>query len=206
MLFSENSVTVIANDMLCVVGCGNGNLEFTDSNYIDYLVIQDFSDSTIGSFGKLSEAYDIEYIYIPDHIPEGEEYESFLNMCYQEDSYVIKVEGSMSFAVGDGSVTVSAGTNKNYDNKNDYSLMTKITLEENRMLLCGSASEERIAEFLLYEKEPYSHINLNENQRGKEGPLLQALLPECLVFTGCEAYVDGYEVYDTTDGPIIYKG
>lgn len=206
VFFSKDHVTVSSGDELCVVGCGNGTLESTDSKHIDYLILYDFSDSVIGNFDKLSNEYDIENIYIPDYIVQGDEYEAFLDICDQEDAFVIRVEGSMSFAVGDGSVTVFAGMNETYENTNDYSLMTKITLEENRMLLCGSAGEERITEFLLYEKGPYSHINLTQAQRGKEKPLLNSLSPECIVFNNSDVYVDGYEVYDITKGPIIYEG
>lgn len=206
MFFSEESVIINSRDEICMIGCGKGYFDEFDTKSIDYLIIYDFRNSTIGNFSTLSKMYDIEYIYIPDYIPEEAECENFLSLCDDEDAVVIRVDGSMSFAVGDGSVTVSAGMNRQYENVNDYSLMTKISLAENRMLLCGSAGGERMAEYIKNEDQQYLHLNLTECQKGLEAPLVQKLLPESIIFTGSEPYVDGYDVYDITKGPIIYKG
>ena len=206
VFIQDNGAVITADGVVALVGTGNGVVEDIDVNRIDYLVIQDYTQATISGFSRLCAEYDIENIYMPAYDDITEEFNEFIDLCYNEDPYLIRVEGSMSFAVGNGSVTVSAGTDQHYADKTDRSLMTRVVMGENRMLFCGSAKGERLAEYIQLEKDKYTHLNLTSAQMGVEAPIVQALLPDCIIYTGCDPYVSGYDVYDKNQGPIIYKG
>ena len=169
VFFYEGTVLATSEDDVLVVG--TADMDKLGIDAIDVLVIQDPAEGL-----SMIENYDIGTVYIPD----TEELSELYGMT---DAFVVRVEGSMSFGIGAAAVSVMAGTG---------SLMTKMTVGEERLLLCGSAGEERISEFLQYETQPYTYINLTEAQKGIETPLLEALKPRTLIFTGTEPYVADY--------------
>lgn len=205
-VFIQDKAAVITSEgCVAMIGTGNGIVENISTTHIDYLIIHDYSSDTLSGFARLSAEYDIEYIYMPGYDGSGEEYNKFLEQCYVEDAMLVRVDGSMSFALGDGSISVSSGMSSFYNDPTDNSLMTRIVLGDKRMVFCGSARGERLAEYLRTDNEKCTHLNLCSSQLGYEESIVQTLLPEMIIFTDCDPFVAGYDVYDRADGAIIYK-
>ena len=194
MLFYDNTVIFESEEYVLVVGTGDIDKLKLDVPAVSTVVVQDYTDGSISGFSKLITEYEVETVYIPDYTDTTDGYNEFIALCDSLDAFVVRVEGSMSFGVGAASVSVVAGMNEGYTDTADYSLMTKITMGKNKILLCGSARSERISEFLQYETQPYTYINLTEAQKGIEQPLLEALKPKYLIFSGTEPYVKDYAV------------
>ncbi len=183
MLFYEESILATAEDTVVVVGTDIPDLE---TNRIDTLVIPDTDE--LGAVEMLMSVYDIGTVYIPDN-------EDVYALCSGYDSFVVRVEGSMSFGVGAASVSVTAG-------EGDPSLITRITMGKDRLLICGNMDKQRLAQLKTIDTGSFRYINLSASQKDIADEILSIYSPQTLIFTGTEPYIEGY---DTAKESIILK-
>ena len=173
--FYEESVLARSEDSVVVIGTDIPEL---DTDIIDTLVIPDGSETS--AVDMLMQVYDVETVYIPDD-------EELYGICSSYDSFVVRVEGSMSFGIGGASVSVTAG-------QSTPSLITRITLGEDRLLICGNMDEKALAELKAVDTGSFGYIALTDLQKDIAEELLNIYTPHTLIFTGTEPYIDGYEV------------
>ncbi|MBR4881808.1 MAG: hypothetical protein IKU19_07730, partial [Clostridia bacterium] len=109
MLFYGESVLAAEGNAVLVIGT---DLPTEEISGINTLVIP--SDTDVSAVGALMSAYEIGTVYIPDN-------DELYEICSGYDSFVVRVEGSMSFGIGAASVSVTACEGKS-------SLVTRISM------------------------------------------------------------------------------
>ena len=179
MLFYGESFLVRGDDAIVVKGTDIPEL---DTDIIDTLVIPDITK--LSAVEMLMTVCDVGTVYIPDD-------EELYGLCSSFDCFVVRVEGSMSFGIGTASVSVTAG-------QSTTSLITRITLGEDRLLICGDMDADRLAELKAVDTGSFGYIALTDAQKDIVEELLNIYTPHTLIFTGTEPYIDGYEIAKET--------
>ena len=175
VLFYEESVLLRAEDSLAIIGTDIPDL---DLNRIDTLVIPD--TESLQSAEMLLQVYEVGTVYIPKD-------DNLYNLCSGLDCFTVRVEGSMSFGVGGASVSVTAG-------QSDPSLITRVTLGEDRLLVCGGMDKQRLEELKNIDSSSFGYIDLTSQQKDISEEILSIYTPHTLIFTGCEPYIEGYDI------------
>ena len=174
VLFYEESVLARADDSVLLIGTDIPDL---DDDRIDTLVIPD--SGKFSAVEMLMSVYDITTVYVPDD-------EELYELCSSYDSFVVRVEGSMSFGIGGASVSVTAG-------ENAPSLITRITLGQDRLLICGDMNKQRLDELKTIDTGSFGYVNLTSRQKDIAEEILSIYTPHTLIYTGTEPYIEGYE-------------
>ncbi len=174
VFFYEDSVLARAEDRVLIIGTDIPEL---DRDRIDTLVIPDATK--LSAVQMLMSVYEIGTVYIPDD-------DGLYELCGDYDCFVVRVEGSMSFGVGGASVSVTAG-------QNAHSLITRISLGEDRLLICGDMDAEALTELKSIDTGSFGYINLTADQKDIAEELLSIYTPHTLIFTGTEPYIDDYD-------------
>ncbi len=175
MLFYEESVLADAGDCVLVIGTDIPELE---ADLIDTLVIPVYED--LSTVEKIMTSFEIGTVYIPDN-------DELYEICSAYDVLTVRVNGSMSFGVGEASVSVTSG-------QNTPSLITRITMGEDRLLICGNMDEQRLEELKNIDTGSFGYINLTANQKDISKEIISTYTPHTLVFTGTEPYIEGYNI------------
>lgn len=192
LLFLDRSVYITLEESTLLVGtAGAQELKLSE---LDYLVIPDFGEKSLSGLSHLTEACKIKNIYIPDCSAQTEGYEECSALLGKSDAFVVRVEGSMSFGLGAASVSCVASLGQFGDQNEDGSLMVKIGYEKNRILLCGGVKGEGLSEFSALDGN-FDAICLTEAQKGCESVIIDKSKNPLLVFSGCEPYASGDNVY-----------
>lgn len=175
VLFYEESVLMRTEDSVALVGTDIPEL---DTNRIDTLVIPDVN--ALEKAEMLMQVYEVGTVYIPKN-------DELYNLCSNFDCFTVRVEGSMSFGIGGASVSVGAG-------QSDPSLITRVSLGKDRLLICGAMDKQRLEEIKSIDTGSFGYINFTAQQTEIADEVLNAYTPHTLIFTGCEPYIDGYAV------------
>ena len=128
----------------------NGFLEKEKVNKIDILILSHFDKDHIGGAISVLKKFDVRKIYMPDYEDEGNKYKDFIEYLKEKnhEKLAAKVTKRMEFKLGNLEVMIDPCKEKEYKSENNYSLVTKITNDEDTYLFAGDAKKKRINELL----------------------------------------------------------
>lgn len=133
---------------------------------IDVLIITHFDKDHVGGADTLVEELEVKRVLLPDYPGQGTEFWDFMDALdakeitpewiWEKTEFSIadmkfEIDPPASYETGDGV--------QEYDN--NFSLVTTITHENNRLLLTGDMEKQRIREWLSEEeREPYQFLKV----------------------------------------------
>jgi beta-lactamase superfamily II metal-dependent hydrolase len=115
---------------------------------IDYMILSHLDKDHIGSAAQLITYYDVVCVLMPDYEENSEEYAALVEAFDNADTEVLRLQEDYTFTEGGADFYVSAPTEEEYEDDNNYSLITSVCYGENSFLLMGDAAKKRTAEFL----------------------------------------------------------
>jgi beta-lactamase superfamily II metal-dependent hydrolase len=115
---------------------------------IDYMILSHLDKDHIGSAAQLITYYDVACVLMPDYEETSEEYAALVAAFDNVDTEILRLKEDYSFAEGGADFYVSAPAEEQYEDDNNYSLITSIRYGENSFLLMGDAAKKRTGEFL----------------------------------------------------------
>ena len=65
---------------------------------------------------------------------------------------------------------------------------------KDRLLICGSMDKQRLEELKNIDSGSFGYINFTSQQKDIAKEILSIYTPHTLIFTGCEPYVEGYDI------------
>lgn len=197
---------------------------FLDENgitAIDYMILSHFDKDHIGSAADLIGTYEVGCVLMPDYEEDSEPYEALMEVLENSGTEGVKLQEDYSFAIAGAEVYVSVPEQEEYEDDNNYSLITAVTYGENRFLLMGDAMKKRTGEFLKTApgEEHYDLIKMphHGDYHKKLDDVVECTRPAWAVLTvGQERkkleeetleLLDKYgcQVYDTTDGNVTVE-
>ncbi len=111
----------------------------------DAVIISHPDSDHIGGMTKLLEDFKVDRIYMPklpeELVPETNEYKSFYNSAKENNIEIIYPEIQSEIKIGDMSINFISPV-KQYNNRNDNSLVFKIIYGETSFLFTGDISEK----------------------------------------------------------------
>ena len=112
---------------------------------LDAVIISHPDSDHIGGMNKVLKEFSVDTIYmteLPEElVPESEEYTTFLNSVEENRVNIIYPKIKSTVNIDDMKLEFLS-PQKAYNNRNDCSLVVKITFEENSFLFTGDISEE----------------------------------------------------------------
>ena len=112
---------------------------------LDAVIISHSDSDHIGGMSKVLNEFDVGMIYMTELseelIPESIEYNDFINSINENKIDVVYPEITSAVNIGDMKFEFIS-PQRAYDNRNDSSLVVKITYGENSFLFTGDISEE----------------------------------------------------------------
>lgn len=191
ILIQHDGFTVV-NDAAYYETYGQVNalLKERGVGHIDVLILSHYDKDHIGGAADLIKDYGVDKIIMPDYF-SGTEY--WLNMvCALKgtDTEQLIITEDTGFTLGSAQYRISAAEKAEYDDENDFSLITELTYGETSFLLCGDALNERMGEFYgsLPENAHYDMIKTphHGDYSSALGSLIEKTKPQYAVIT-CEA-------------------
>lgn len=125
--------------------------EFLDSlqtERIEYLILSHFDKDHIGSAAELLQRYEVGCVLMPDYQEDSEPYLALMEALRETETESRRLRQSYQFSLEGIEFYVDAPREASYDNDNNYSLITVVTNNRNRILLMGDAQKQRTEEFL----------------------------------------------------------
>ena len=115
---------------------------------IEYLILSHFDKDHIGGAAELITRYEVGCVLMPDYEEDSEPYLALVRTIEETDTAYERLKKDVSFSVEGVSFYVDAPREDDYENDNNYSLITCVINGENRFLLMGDAKKIRTGEFL----------------------------------------------------------
>ena len=120
---------------------------------IEALIITHFDKDHVGGADTLVEQIDVNRVLLPDYEGSGTEYQDFLAALSQKSIEPERIDEAVTFDFGSTSVLVEPpesyempNAEEEYDN--NFSLITTVTHNRNRLLFTGDIEKQRIREWL----------------------------------------------------------
>lgn len=123
-------------------------LDERQTERIEYLILSHFDKDHIGSAAGLIRRYEVGQVLMPDYEEDSELYLALMEALAETQTDYVRLREDVSFSLEGIDFYVNAPQEENYDNDNNYSLITTVTNGENRFLLMGDAQKKRTEEFL----------------------------------------------------------
>lgn len=159
--FSASFVNVGSADACCIrchdktilIDCGTSisadrlKAYFRRNNFekFDAIIISHADSDHYGGFAEVLEEVKAEKVFMPkiseELIPQTKDYESFLNSVEENNIEIIYPKVRSEITIGDMKLEFIS-PQKEYDNRNDSSLVIRLTYGENSFLFTGDISEE----------------------------------------------------------------
>lgn len=116
---------------------------------IDYMIISHFDKDHVGSAARLLQNYQVSQVIMPDYVGNNNEYKNMMKVIEEKQISSNRLSGNQyEIASKKGKIVVDAAKQRQYDDENDFSLITDITYGKCSFLLTGDALKDRMGEFL----------------------------------------------------------
>lgn len=146
----EAGESVVVNDtadeddqeMICAF------LDSLQAQRIEYLILSHFDKDHIGSAAKLLRRYEVGCVLMPDYQEDSEPYLALMEALKETETESRRLRQNYQFSLEGIEFYVDAPRQVSYENDNNYSLITAVTNNQNKILLMGDAQKQRTEEFL----------------------------------------------------------
>lgn len=137
-------------------------LKNSNAQKIDLLIISHYDKDHIGGAADILRNFDVKNIVMPDYFSGSEYWLEMMSVLRESETRQYVISEEMHFSFGGMEIRISTPEKNDYDDDNDYSLITDVTYRNTRLLLTGDACETRLSEFLsiLPEDTRYDMIKL----------------------------------------------
>ena len=186
---------------------------------IDYLIISHLDKDHIGGADIiLDEGIEVQNVIQPNYSRDTKQHKEYVKALEKHDIKPTLLTSDTVLEVNGATIIVSAPLREEYEQSNDYSLITSLSYKNQSFLFAGDAEAIRISEFLA--SNPHAYTLLKVPHHGKYSDNLEELLqmttPDYGIITCSEDEYPDQQVLDlltkyqvqtllTSDGPIIIR-
>lgn len=165
-------------------------LEGRRTERIEYLILSHFDKDHIGSAAAIVLRYEVGCVLMPDYREDSEPYLALMEALKETGTESRRLREGLQFSLEGIDFYVDAPREASYENDNNYSLITSVTNNKNKILLMGDSQKQRTEEFLdsALAKESWDVVKMphhgDYNKRLRD--LFTRVRPRYAVFTAGE--------------------
>ncbi len=189
-----------------------------DIDTIDYLIISHLDKDHIGGSDIIMDQMTINEVIQPNYSRDTKQYKEYKQALDDHHVTVHYLTDDLTFEINEVNFKIHAPLQENYEQSNDYSLITSVSYKNHSFLFAGDAEAIRLSEFLTTHPQHYTLLKLPHHGRYSDqlDTLLKATSPTYGVITcSKEEYADTkvlqllarnqVDTFMTSDGPITIK-
>ncbi|MEZ4357673.1 MAG: MBL fold metallo-hydrolase [Eubacteriales bacterium] len=167
---------------------GSTILEYLIDNnigYIDYLIITHFDNDHIGGAPYIVNSIGVGEVIQPDYDKTSNEYIQYSSAVLNKNIPIVNLTENMQFTLDSADFTIYPPKENNYDDDNDYSLVTSLKHGDMSLLFAGDADKDRLTEIISQGNLEHTFLKVphhgDYNKMSKD--FLNAVNPEYAVIT-----------------------
>lgn len=187
---------------------------------IDEMILTHFDKDHVGGADQIIDRMEVGRIYQPDYDSDSRQFLEYDESVRRKKAEVKVLSTPVNFMCGAMEVHVYPPLNEEYEEENDYSLITSIVYGDTRMLFAGDAEKERMEELTDGSQQiegglPHEFLKLPHHGRMEKGleTFLNQVAPSSAVITCSDKNPPdsevltilqkmGVEVFLTADGNV----
>lgn len=183
---------------------------------LDFLLLTHMDKDHIGGADALIENIEIGTVYAPNYVKEGKQYDQYLAALDAAGIAPVAPTEPLELSFGQGVFTLLPAAQQEYDQSNDYSIMSTLVHGETSFLFAGDAETVRLTEFVTGAFTPCDVLKVphHGNRDAMTLEFMTLVTPKYAVITCNEknppdqAVVDflaslGTQVFKTMDGTVV---
>lgn len=137
------------NNHYVMIDFGNGADAATIKAYLNGLGVKTLDaviathphEDHIGSMAAIVKAYDVKAVYMPKVMHTTKTYEAALQACLDKGLTATEAKAGVSFNIDGVQFDMYSPVSASYDELNDYSPITMVTYQQNKILFTGDAEK-----------------------------------------------------------------
>lgn len=144
-----DSTLITSGDHAVVIDTGSVSEADTVIDYInryadgvDYLILTHPHEDHMGSAAQVLANVEVDHIIMPNASSDSAYFSRFLDIVEEKEIDVIEAVPGDVYPVGEMSLTILAPLEDEYDNLNNYSIVTRVDVGETSALFTGDAEKE----------------------------------------------------------------
>lgn len=150
------SVFIRAGDSCLLYDGGGGSassfvisyLQRHDVKELDYVIVSHYDADHLSGIVGAVNAFPVGTLIAPDYETDSDIFDSFQSAVRDKGLTVTSPVPGTEYPLGEGSFEILAPLGSEYEDENDYSVVVKISMGNNSLLLTGDASAESELEML----------------------------------------------------------
>ncbi|MCD8119368.1 MAG: MBL fold metallo-hydrolase [Lachnospiraceae bacterium] len=219
-------IVLTVDDFVMLVDTGTADSYSVVSDYlaergvteIDYVLLTHLDQDHIGGVPSLLNDYTVQNMIQPDYVKDNDTYEAYVEALAAHDITPVYLKQEGDISLGDGNtIHLYPPEAEEYEQSNDYSIVSAVYYGDYSFLLMGDAEKERMQEIL--DQNPGVFTVLKIPHHGDYKSILEQLIsltaPQyCVVSTSADNLeekmtecLDYFAVtaYYTFNGTVIMK-
>lgn len=185
---------------------------------IDYLILTHLDKDHIGGADIILDETSVKHVIQPNYIKESNQYQEYINALSRHNITPLLLTENLDLVLDNSHLTLYPAQQSEYEQSNDYSIITSLIYGDNSFLFAGDAESQRLTEFL--NTSPATYKFLKVPHHGKYDDILPLFLdtihPEYAVITCSDENIPnnrvisilnkiGTHILLTSDGEINIK-
>ncbi len=150
-----DSELIIAGDKAALIDAGPGTAEDTLIAYlgqhvrtIDYLILTHPHEDHIGGADKVIKQFEVSNVILTNKTSDSKAYEKLMDALEGSTANVMLAAPGEQYSLGSAVLTILAPLGDNYDEVNDFSIVTRLDACGHSLLFTGDAQSESESEML----------------------------------------------------------
>ena len=132
---------------------------------LEYLILTHMDKDHIGGADEIINKFKISNLIQPDYKKESNQYEEYEEAIEKSNIQPTLLHEEISVKIDNVEIKICPPKKDEYKKSNDYSIIVEINYKDKSFLFMGDAEEERIKEFLKYNKKYFSVIKMPHHGR-----------------------------------------
>ena len=115
---------------------------------LEYLILTHFDKDHIGGVSAVLSSVEVGTVFTPDYESYSDSYYDMIYAVSSSNAEYIKLTKDTNFKLGKGEFNINIPKAEEYENENNYSLITSVKYGDTSFLLTGDALKIRMTEYL----------------------------------------------------------
>lgn len=157
-------------------------------NTLDYLILTHLDKDHIGGVDSVLSSIKVKNLIQANYKKDSKQYDEYIDSLKKADVEPVVLKKKMNIIINNAEISIQPALKSEYEDSNDYSIMTSINYGEHKFLFAGDAEEKRLAEFISENTLKYDFVKIPHHGRYDKltEAFLESISPKYAVITCSE--------------------